>query len=120
MAPKGKVEGGLHQGIGYGLIEEMAIDPRTGRTLNANFVDYKLLTAQDMPEMQVAFIESADPLGPFGAKGVAEDAVCPTAPAIINAIYNAIGVRIKELPATAERVLAALQEKEREEVSIGH
>ena len=100
----------------------MAIDPRTGRTLNPNFVDYKLLTAQDMPEMQVAFIESADPLGPFGAKGVAEDAVCPTAPALINAIYNAVGVRIKELPATAERVLAALhalQEKEREEVSIG-
>jgi len=67
----------------------------------------------------VAFIESADPLGPFGAKGVAEDAVCPTAPALINAIYNAVGVRIRELPATAERVLAALQEKAREEVSIG-
>ena len=116
---EGQVEGGLHQGIGYGLIEDMAIDPRTGRTLNPNFVDYKLLTAQDMPEMQVAFIESADPLGPFGAKGVAEDAVCPTAPALVNAIYNAVGVRIKELPATAERVLAALQEKEREEVSIG-
>jgi len=116
---EGQVEGGLHQGIGYGLIEDMAIDPRTGRTLNPNFVDYKLLTAQDMPAIQVAFIESADPLGPFGAKGVAEDAVCPTAPALINAIYNAVGVRIRELPATAERVLAALQEKEREEVSIG-
>jgi xanthine dehydrogenase molybdenum-binding subunit len=116
---EGQVEGGLHQGIGYGLIEDMAIDPRTGRTLNPNFVDYKLLTAQDMPEIQVAFIESADPLGPFGAKGVAEDAVCPTAPALVNAIYNAVGVRIKELPATAERVLAALQEQKREEVSIG-
>lgn len=118
-AAEGQVEGGLHQGIGYGLIEDMVIDPRTGRTLNPNFVDYKLLTAQDMPEMQVAFIEAADPLGPFGAKGVAEDALCPTAPAITNAIYNALGIRIRDLPASAERVLAALQERGPEEAPSG-
>ncbi|HEX9118617.1 MAG TPA: molybdopterin cofactor-binding domain-containing protein [Anaerolineae bacterium] len=106
---EGQVEGGLHQGLGYALLEDLVVDPATGRTLNANFVDYKLLTAQDMPEMLVDFIESGDPLGPFGAKGLAEDPVCPTAPAITNAIYNAIGVRIKKLPASAEAVLAALQ-----------
>jgi len=110
-AAEGQVEGGLHQGIGYALLEDMPVDARTGQALNPNFVDYKLLTAQDMPEIEVAFIEAGDPLGPFGAKGVAEDAVCPTVPAIINAIYNATGVRIKELPASAEKVLAALREK---------
>jgi xanthine dehydrogenase molybdenum-binding subunit len=116
---EGQVEGGLHQGIGYALLEDLAVDPRTGRTLNPNFVDYKLLTAQDMPAIQVAFIESTDPLGPFGAKGVAEDAVCPTAPAILNAIYNATGVRLNELPASAERVLTALKAKLNQEVAIG-
>jgi xanthine dehydrogenase molybdenum-binding subunit len=116
---EGQVEGGLHQGIGYALMEDMVVDPRTGRALNPNFVDYKLLTAQDMPEITVAFIETGDPLGPFGAKGVAEDAVCPTAPAVLNAIYNATGVRIKELPASAEKVLTGLREKMNEEVSIG-
>jgi CO/xanthine dehydrogenase Mo-binding subunit len=105
---EGQVEGGLHQGIGYALVEDLVVDPETGRTLNPNFVDYKLLTSQDMPEIKVEFIEGVDPLGPYGAKGVAEDAVCPTAPAITNAIYNATGVRITELPASAEKVLALL------------
>ena len=75
-AAEGQVEGGLHQGIGYALIEDMVIDPRTGRTLNPNFVDYKLLTSLDMPEMEVEFVESAGD-GPYGAKGVAEDSLCP-------------------------------------------
>ena len=57
---EGQVEGGLHQGMGYALIEDMVVDPVTGKTLNANFVDYKLLTAQDMPEIKVDFIESGD------------------------------------------------------------
>ena len=108
-AAEGQVEGGLHQGIGFALLEDMVIDPVTGRTLNANFVDYKLMTAEDMPEMQVEFIESGDKNGPFGAKGVAEDSVCPTAPAVLNAIFNATGVRIKELPASADKILAGLE-----------
>ena len=114
---EGQVEGGLHQGMGYALIEDLVVDPATGRTLNPNFVDYKLLTAQDMPEIEVDFVESGNSLGPFGAKGVAEDSLCPTAPAVLNAIYNATGVRIKELPASAEKVLAALQAREKEEKS---
>ncbi len=106
---EGQVEGGLHQGLGYALMEDMVVDPISGRTMNPNFVDYKLFTAEDMPEMQVDFIESGDKIGPFGAKGVAEDSVCPTAPAILNAIYNATGVRIKDLPASAEKILAGLE-----------
>ena len=105
---EGQVEGALQQGIGFALLEDLVVDDTTGRTRNANFVDYKLLTALDMPEIQVELLESEDELGPFGAKGVAEDGTCPTAAAIANAIYHAIGVRMKELPITAERLLAAL------------
>lgn len=111
---EGQVEGGLHQGLGYALMEDMVVDPISGRTLNPNFVDYKLFTAEDMPEMQVDFIESGDKVGPFGAKGVAEDSVCPTAPAILNAIYNATGVRVRELPASAEKILAGLEFNQKE------
>jgi xanthine dehydrogenase molybdenum-binding subunit len=106
---EGQVEGALQQGIGFALLEDLVVDDATGRTRNANFVDYKLLTALDMPEVQVELLESKDELGPFGAKGVAEDGTCPTAAAIANAIYHATGVRMKELPITAERLLAALQ-----------
>ena len=81
-AAEGQVEGGLHQGIGYALTEDMVVDPHTGRTLNPNFVDYKLLTSLDMREMEVEFVESGLGDGPYGAKGVAEDSLCPTAPAI--------------------------------------
>jgi len=106
---EGQVEGGLQQGIGYALLEDMVVD-ENGKTLNPNFVDYKLLTSQDMPEMTIVFIEVPDPVGPFGAKGIAEDAILPTAPAIVNAIYNATGVRIKELPVSSERMLLALKQ----------
>ncbi len=109
-AAEGQVEGGLHQGIGYALLEDMVIDPRTGRTLNPNFVDYKLLTSLDMPELEVDFVESGLGDGPYGAKGVAEDSLCPTAPAITNAIFNATGVRIKQLPVNPEQLLAGLRE----------
>jgi xanthine dehydrogenase molybdenum-binding subunit len=105
---EGQVEGALQQGIGYALLEDLLVDDETGRTRNANFVDYKMLTALDMPEIQVELLESADELGPFGAKGVAEDGTCPTAAAIANAIFDATGVRMKELPITPERLLAAL------------
>lgn len=109
-AAEGQVEGGLHQGIGYALLEDMVIDQRTGRTLNPNFVDYKLLTSLDMPEMEIEFVESGLGDGPYGAKGVAEDSLCPTAPAITNAIYNATGVRITRLPVNPEQLLAAMKE----------
>ncbi len=107
-AAEGQVEGALQQGIGYALLEDLLVDGTSGRVRNANFVDYKTLTALDMPEIRVELLESEDDLGPFGAKGLAEDGICPTAPAIANAIYHATGVRLRQLPITAERLLEVL------------
>lgn len=96
-------------GLGYGLYEELVLEK--GRLLNPNFADYALPTALDMPPVDTLIVETVDPEGPFGAKGMAEPANNPTAPAIANAVYDAVGVRIKDLPITAEKVLKALKEK---------
>jgi len=109
---EGQVEGALQQGIGFALMEDMLVDAETGQTLNANLVDYKTLTALDMPQIEIVLLESDDPLGPFGAKGVAEDGMCPTAPAVANAIRHATGISMKQLPITAERLLDALYNQE--------
>jgi xanthine dehydrogenase molybdenum-binding subunit len=111
MAVEGQIEGGVSMGLGYGLSEELVLEE--GKLLNPNFADYALPTALDMPPIDAIIVETVDPAGPFGAKGMAEPAVNPTAPAIANAIYAAVGVRIKDLPITAEKVLKALKEKER-------
>ncbi|MFN8457274.1 MAG: molybdopterin cofactor-binding domain-containing protein [Anaerolineae bacterium] len=112
IAAEGQIEGGLQQGIGHSLTEDLVIDPQTGRALNANFVDYKMPLALDMPKIKVIMLELApDPKGPFGAKGVGEDPIVPIAPAIANAVYDAIGVRIREIPITPEKVLQALRER---------
>jgi len=107
---EGQIEGGLAMGLGYALSEEMVV--QEGRVLNTKFADYLVPTATDVPPMDVAIVEMPDPTGPFGAKGVGEPSLLPTAPAIVNAIYDAVGVRIRELPVTAERVLAALRAQE--------
>ena len=77
--------------------------------MNPTFLDYKIMTAKDMPPMKCHFIETDDPAGPFGAKGIGEAGAIPTAAAIANAFYNATGVWIKELPITPEKILAALR-----------
>jgi len=82
-----------------------------GKILNPNLVDYKILRATDMPETEVIEIPTYEPEGPFGAKEAGEGLTNPTAAALANAVYNAVGVRIKELPVTAEKVLRALKEK---------
>lgn len=79
--------------------------------MNPNFRDYKMLTAKDVIPIEAVIIETNDEAGPFGAKGIGEPGLVPSAPAIANAIYDAIGVRIKELPMTPERVLKAIKEK---------
>lgn len=104
-----QIEGALHHGIGYALTEGLMLDPEGGQPLNSSFADYKLLTALDMPPIEALLVESIDPVGPFGAKGVGEPAMVAAAPAIANAIYNAVGVRIQELPITPEKVLKALR-----------
>jgi xanthine dehydrogenase molybdenum-binding subunit len=112
MLLEGQISGGGVMGLGYALSEKM--DFRNGRLMNANYLDYKLLTAKDIPPMQAVIVETDEKDGPFGAKGIGEPGLVPTAPAIANAIYDAVGVRIKDLPITPEKVLAALKAKEKE------
>jgi len=105
----GQIEGGIQQGIGHTLYEDYQIDMQTGRSLNANFVDYKMPLAMDMPEIHTILLEAApDPGGPFGAKGVGEDPIVAIGPAIANAVFDAIGVRFRHYPIKPEQVLQAL------------
>jgi len=107
-AIKGQIYGALAQGVGYALYEKLQSDK--GRILNPNFRDYKIPRVQEMDfPIDLEFIETNDRFGPFGAKGVAEPGLVPTAPAIANAIYDAVGVRIRDLPITPEKILAALK-----------
>ncbi len=109
MLLEGQVYGGATMGIGYALTERLIM--QNGKVMNPNFLDYKMLTAKDVPNIEPIVIETNDQFGPFGAKGIGEPGLVPTAPAIANAIYDAIGVRIKELPITPEKVLAAMKGK---------
>ncbi len=111
MTVEGQCEGGIQQGIGYALTEDFFVNKDTGALESDNFNTYKMPCSLDIPEMDVIILNKPDPLGPFGAKGVGEPASVGVAPAIANAIYNAVGVRITELPVTPEKVLAALKEK---------
>jgi CO/xanthine dehydrogenase Mo-binding subunit len=107
---EGQVEGGVAMGVGFGMMEEMVVNQ--GRVRNPQLTDYIVPTALDVPEIITSIVERPEPTGPFGAKGIGEPSLLPTAPAIVNAIQNAIGVRIRHLPATPEKILQALQEKE--------
>jgi CO/xanthine dehydrogenase Mo-binding subunit len=108
MALKGQIYGALAQGVGYALYEELR--SQQGKIMNPNFRDYKIPRVQEMNfPIDLEFIETDDSYGPFGAKGVAEPGLVPTAPAIANAIYDAIGIRIRDLPITPEKILAALK-----------
>lgn len=109
LGAEGQIEGALIQGIGYALKEEIRLDDKTGKILNPNFVEYDLPSSLDMPEeTEIIFIETVDPIGPFGAKGLAEQGMVSIAPAIANAIHDAVGVRLTELPMTKQRILTAL------------
>jgi len=109
MGAEGQVEGGLAQGIGYALTEGLQFDE--GRPVNPNFSDYRIPSMRDMPPLQHAFADSYEPTGPFGAKGLGELNMDPTAAVINNAIFDAVGVRVKNLPITPEKILRALKEK---------
>jgi CO/xanthine dehydrogenase Mo-binding subunit/aerobic-type carbon monoxide dehydrogenase small subunit (CoxS/CutS family) len=99
---EGQIHGGIAQGIGLALMEEY----HAGRTENLH--DYLIPTVGDVPPIEVILVEDAEPLGPYGAKGVGEPALIPTAPAIFNAIHDACGVRVRHAPATPDRLRAAL------------
>ncbi|HEY8249658.1 MAG TPA: xanthine dehydrogenase family protein molybdopterin-binding subunit [Burkholderiales bacterium] len=112
VAAAGQIEGGIQQGIGHTLTEDHAVDPLTGRSLNAGFVDYKMPLSMDMPPIRTILLETApDPGGPFGAKGVGEDPIIAIGPAIANAVYDATGVRFRHYPITPEQVLEGLRKK---------
>jgi len=106
---EGQVEGGFQQGMGYALMENLQFDQETGACLSADFLDYKIPTALEMPaKIESIFIDSHEPSGPYGGKSMSEMCLIVPAAAIANAVYNAIGIRIKELPITPEKVLRAL------------
>ena len=109
LGAEGQVEGGLAQGLGYALTEGLQFDE--GKPVNPNFSDYRIPSMRDMPPLQHAFANSYEPTGPFGAKGLGELNMDPTAAVISNAIFDAVGVRIKTLPLTPEKVLKAIREK---------
>lgn len=110
MLVEGQIHGGIAQGLGLALMEEYL----PGRTDNLH--DYLIPTAGDMPSIDVILIEEEEPLGPFGAKGVGEPGLVPTAPAILGAIRHAAGVRLTQVPALPHRVRAALREQEKRHV----
>ncbi|MBN1824874.1 MAG: xanthine dehydrogenase family protein molybdopterin-binding subunit [Candidatus Eisenbacteria bacterium] len=112
---RGQITGGLVQGFATVLYEDMRFDEK-GRLVNPNFTDYKIPTAMDIPDrMTSILVEVPQPDGPFGARGVGEHTMIPAAPLVANALENAVGVRLRDMPITAERVALALRAKERGE-----
>jgi 4-hydroxybenzoyl-CoA reductase subunit alpha len=105
---EGQMEGSVSMGLGEALMEEVKFDA-AGRVVNASLGEYHLPTILDMPEMKCIVVESDEPNGPYGAKEVGEGAIMPTIPAILNAVKEATGAEIDELPLTPERVLAAIR-----------
>jgi putative selenate reductase molybdopterin-binding subunit len=105
----GQIEGGMAQALGYGICEQMIFDSK-GNVLNPRFDDYRILRADEMPQMTTIFVETHEPSHPFGVKAVAEIPMDGVAPAVANAVYDAVGVRIKELPLTPEKVWKAAKE----------
>jgi 4-hydroxybenzoyl-CoA reductase alpha subunit len=105
---EGQMQGSLSMGLGEACFEEVKFD-ELGRVVNANLAEYKIPTALDMPNLNPIIIESNEPNGPYGAKEVGEGAIMPTLPAILNAVYDATGIRFRELPLTPERTLLAIK-----------
>jgi len=112
MIVEGQILGGAAQGLGYALTEGFCFDPRTGTALNQWFLDLRTPSILDIPDIEPVIVELGEPTHPFGAKGCSEISYVGVAPAIANAIYNAAGIRLTELPMTPDRVLKALQETE--------
>lgn len=107
---EGQIEGSVYMGLGQALQEEMVW--KDGRLMNGTLLEYRIPSTLETPEIESIIVESIDPEGPYGAKEAGEGSLAATIPAIANAVYDAVGVRINTLPITPERVLAALREKE--------
>lgn len=111
VACEGQIDGGIIHGMGPAIMEELLIGEK-GEVRNPSFLDYKLPTALDIPDIEAVIVEENCHEGPWGAKGIGEMTTVPIAPAIANAIYDAVGVRIKELPITPEKLLKAIKNKQ--------
>jgi putative selenate reductase molybdopterin-binding subunit len=109
VTAEGQIEGGATQALGYGTCEEMIYDEK-GALLTTNLSDYRIYSAPDMPQMETYIVETSDPFGPFGAKAIAEIPIDGMAPAVANAVADALGVRINQIPLTPERVLRAIRQ----------
>jgi len=109
----GQVEGGMAQGLGFTLDEEMLFD-QEGQPLNPNLRQYKIPRAAEMPAMDVVFVQTDEPSGPYGAKSVSEISIDGVAPAIASAVHDAIGIWIRELPYKPDRVKLAIKQDKQE------
>lgn len=106
-----QVHGGMSMAIGYGMGEQLLFDPKTGKPLNNNLLDYKLCTMMDHPDLKAEFVENFEPTSPFGTKALGEPPTCPGAPAIRNAILNATGISINQTPMTPHVLFARFKEE---------
>ena len=109
QSTEGQIHGGVVQGIGWALMEDMI--SKDGKILNPDFTDYIIPGPMDLPPIQTILVEPIDPEGPFGAKGIGEPALNPTAAAVANAIFDATGLRMTQLPMTQEKILFAIKKK---------
>jgi xanthine dehydrogenase molybdenum-binding subunit len=107
VAHQGQIEGGLVQGLGYATLEELLTE--NGKVLTANLGDYRIPCTRDLPALQTVLIEDPSGPGPFAAKQIGENGIIATAPAIANALDAAVGVRLFDIPLTAERIYLALK-----------
>jgi putative selenate reductase molybdopterin-binding subunit len=110
ITAEGQIEGGATQALGYGVCEEMVYDEH-GALLTTNLSDYRIYSAPDMPVMETYIVETSDPFGPYGAKAIAEIPIDGMAPAVANAVADALGIRIPQIPLTPERVLHAIHDQ---------
>lgn len=106
-----QVDGGMSMGLGYGLTERIIFDPKTGKMLNNNLMDYKLMTALDTPDLHHEFVEPNDPTGPYGNKSLGEPPLIPVAPALRNAVLNATGVAVNSIPLDPENLFRRFREE---------
>lgn len=106
---EGQIQGSIVGALGQLLFEEFYMD--NGATLNPNFLNYKIPTSLEIPEIDPILVETNDKEGPFGAKGMSESPEIPPVGAVANALYDALGIRIKKLPITPEKILRALEER---------
>jgi len=117
---EGQTFGGIVQGLGTGMMEELMLSTQTGRVVNASLMDYKIPTSADIPtRMEASFVETPQKDGPMGARGIGEHTMIPTPAALANALYDALGIRIRDLPITAEKVLRELKAKRERDAGTG-